>query len=395
MVIAANLLLLLEPQVKWCQASLANSIMRSLTLLAPGLLAASMACSAPTDPSVWRFRTVRPWLAGNSQALTPVVDRQSAFFCGGYFWDDDAAIHGLSVADGRLLWTHRVGTCRSGPWLLANMLVVHSQQSRNEPCVFQGFDPATGTVRWRREFRSDRSVLLSCTIHQAVVGDSIVFAFIGDQYVHALRTADGAVEQFALPVEPRSQRIWLTASGLDAWFGFGTRAWRWPADRLQPEEGVTLSEDVGPTEHAAASGTRLFLGGGTPAHLRAFDLTTGQRLWERTALPRILSMSADGEGLYLNIWRKRFELIAVDMKTGSERWTAAIGGFEPPTTKDGWLYANGEFSVFVADPATGTVARTIKTQAEVTTTPVLAGDLLLFGTIDGGLHAVRVGSMRR
>jgi hypothetical protein len=191
--------------------------MRSFTLLVPGLLAASMACSAPTDPSVWRFRTVRPWLAGNSQALTPVVDRQSAFFCGGYFWDDDAAIHGLSLADGRLLWTHRVGTCRSGPWLLANTLVVHSQPSRN----------------------------------------------------------------------------------------------------------------------------------------------------------------------------------GLDMKTGSERWAAGIGGFEPPTTKDGWLYANGEFSVFVADPATGTVARTIKTQAEVTTTPVLAGDLLLFGTIDGGLHAVRVGPMRR
>lgn len=113
-------------------------------------------------------------------------------------------------------------------------------------------------------------------------------------------------------------------------------------------------------------------------------------------LPGIRSCDRHGaEGLCLNIWRKRFELIAVDMKTGSERWTAGIGGFEPPTTKDGWLYANGEFSVFVADPATGTVARTIKTQAEVTTTPVLAGDLLLFGTIDGGLHAVRVGPMRR
>ena len=81
-------------------------------------------------------------------------------------------------------------------------------------------------------------------------------------------------------------------------------------------------------------------------------------------------------------------------KTGNELWTAGIGGFYPPLKKDRWLYGNGESSVFVADPATGQIVRALETKAEVTTTPVPAGDLLLYGTIDGALHAVRVDGLK-
>jgi outer membrane protein assembly factor BamB len=112
-------------------------------------------------------------------------------------------------------------------------------------------------------------------------------------------------------------------------------------------------------------------------------------------LPAILTMSADDETIYLNTGGERFELIAVDVNTGRQLWTAGVGGFHPPMKKDGWLYANGWFSVLVADPTTGTIVRTIKAEAEVTTTPVRAGDLLLFGTINGALHAIRVDESKR
>src|SRR5207247_4157631 len=163
----------------------------------------------------------------------------------------------------------------------------------------------------------------------------------------------------------------------------------------QPEEAIGLSQDAEAPEYAAASGTRLFLGGGySAAWLRAFDLRTGQLLWERKALPRILSLTVD-EGLYLNIWRRRYELIAVDVNTGQELWTAGVGGFFPPMWKDGWLYGNGEFSIFVADPTSGRIVHTIEAEDEVTTTPIRTGDLLLFGTINGALHAVRPGELER
>ncbi len=84
----------------------------------------------------------------------------------------------------------------------------------------------------------------------------------------------------------------------------------------------------------------------------------------------------------------------MDVNTGEELWTAAAGGFYSPAKQDGWLYGNGEFSVFVAEPATGKIVRTIAAEDEVITTPVRAGDLLLFGTINGALHAVRLNQSR-
>jgi outer membrane protein assembly factor BamB len=371
-------------------------VMHAWKALTVGLLAVNVSCSAPADPSVWSFRTDRPWLlAGDSHVSTPVVDAESVFFCGGYFGDDDEAIHALSRSDGRLLWKHRVGDCLSVPWLMAGTVAVHSREPRNGPCVLQGFDRTTGGVRWRHELQDTVAGGVGrCTIRHAVTGDSIVFRFGNDQFMNAVRVADGTVDRFRLPSERREQPVWLTAFGSTAWFGFARHVWRWSEGYPQPDEASELSEDAEPAAYAAVIGTRLFLGGGEPDRLRAFDLQTGQVLWEQAAFRHILSMSAGDDGLYLNIWRQRFELIAVDVNTGKELWTAADGGFYPPAREERWLYANGEFSVFVADPATGRIVRTIVAEDEVITTPVRSGNLLLLGTINGALHAVQLDQSR-
>jgi outer membrane protein assembly factor BamB len=258
--------------------------------------------------------------------------------------------------------------------------------------VFQGLDPSTAKVRWRREFQKDVPESISkCVIHDAVAGESIVFAFAGERDVHALRTGDGAVDRFTARADG-DRRIWLAASGSDAWFGAGTHVWRWSAGRSQPEASIPLATDAGSPWYAAASGTRLLLGDrDRPSALRAFDLTTGRLRWERKALPEILSMSAGDEAIYLNVSRAPRDLIAVDVNTGAELWAAGVGGFYSPMKQEGWLYANGSDAVLVVEAKTGRIARTIKAEAEVITTPVRAGDLLLFGTINGALHAVRIG----
>jgi outer membrane protein assembly factor BamB len=81
--------------------------------------------------------------------------------------------------------------------------------------------------------------------------------------------------------------------------------------------------------------------------------------------------------------------VSLDPASGRELWSAGAGGFYSPTLYDGRLYANGWFSVFAADPATGEILQTFPSRQEVITTPTVAGDLLLFGTIDGALHAIR------
>ncbi len=256
--------------------------MHALKALSVGLLVVNVSCSAPADPSVWSFRTDRPWLlAGDSHVSTPLVDAESVFFCGGYSWNDDAAIHALSRADGRLLWKHHVGNCLSAPWLMAGTLAVVSEEPRNGPCVLQGFDSTTGGVRWRHEFPDTVARGVGrCTIRHAVAGDSIVFRFGGDQFVNAVRVADGTRDRFRLPSESREQPVWFTASGSTAWFGFATHVWRWSDGSSQPEAASELSDDPEPAAYAAAIGT-IFLAGGEPGRLRAFDLTRARCVGNR------------------------------------------------------------------------------------------------------------------
>ena len=44
--------------------------------------------------------------------MTPAVDSEAAYFCGGYSLDDRAAIHAISLADGSVKWERTVASCR-------------------------------------------------------------------------------------------------------------------------------------------------------------------------------------------------------------------------------------------------------------------------------------------
>jgi outer membrane protein assembly factor BamB len=361
------------------------TILSSIVILSFGV-----ACSPPRANTIWSFRTDRPWLAGDSQAFTPVVDDELAFFCGGYSYADQAAIHALSLRDGSLRWKHRVGKCVSAPFLTADTLIVHAEEPRGGPCVLQGYDQNTGATKWRHHFREADPVSVGrCSIHGAEADGRIVFAFLDDQAVQSLRALDGSLQRFSFPQEPRRHHLWLTRSGPTAWFGFGTHVWSWPTGTPQPNASSDLAVEDESPDYSAIAGGMLLLGQRRPGRLRAFDLETGAFLWEQGAFPQILNVTAIDDTLFVNIWRNRFELVSVDRTTGRELWSAGDGGFYSPIAHGGRLYANGEFAVFVSDAATGKILHTIESGVEVTTTPTLAGDLLLFGTIDGALHAVR------
>jgi outer membrane protein assembly factor BamB len=354
------------------------------------MLSLAVACSRPQASTIWSFRTERPLFAGDSQAVTPVADEELAFFCGGYSYADQAAIHALSLRDGNLRWKHHVGRCVSPPVLSAGTLIVHAEESRGGPCVLQGFDQKTGATKWRHQFREAGPVGVGrCSVYGAETGNGIVFAFLADENVQSLRARDGQLERFSVPHDRGRHRLWLTGSGPVAWFGFGTHVWTWPTDRPQPNASAGLAVDAESPDYSAIAGGMLFLGHRRPGRLRAFDLETGALRWEQGAFPQILNVAAIGDRLFVNIWRNRFELVSIDRTTGRDLWSAGDGGFQPTTMDGGRLYANGEFSVFVADAATGKILHTSESSVEVTTTPKLAGDLLLFGTIDGALHAVR------
>lgn len=338
------------------------------------ILSLGVACSPPQASTIWSFRTERPLLAGDSQAVTPVVDEELAFLCGGYSYADQAAIHALSLRAGSLRWKHRVGKCASAPFLTAGTLIVHAEEPRGGPCVLQGYDRKTGVTIWRHHFREAGPFGAGrCSLYGAEADNRIVFAFLDDQNVQSLRARDGRLERFSLPQERRGHRLWLTRSGPTAWFGFGTHVWSWPTGSPQPNASSSLALDAESPDYSAIAGGMLFLGQRRPGRLRAFDLETGAFLWEQGAFTQILNVAAIDDRLFVNIWRNRFDLVSVDRTTGRELWSAGDGGFYSPTMHGGRLYANGEFSVFVADPATGRILHTIESSVEVTTTPRLAG----------------------
>ena len=351
------------------------------------IAATACACSRPEPPTgaVWTFQTTRPWLAGESQAMTPAVDSEAAYFCGGYSLDDRAAIHAISLADGSVRWERTVANCRGPAMLFDGTVVVISAQDEGSRCVIEGYGHADGRTRWRHEYDSR-----DCAPSATQLETSLVAGGDGDQILR-LRAADGHRTPFDLGGrQAPDDQIWVASSHGTAWFGIGTRAWRWADDADQPLPAFELSESAGSAEHAVVAGRMLVLGDRRPGLLRGFDLESGTLLWQQSAFPQVLAVEAAAERLFATIWRRRFELVEIDSGNGIERWAARDGGFYPPTlTSDGLIAANGEFSVFVADPSSGRILHVVESAEEVTTKPVQAGDLLLFGTISGALHAVR------
>ena len=107
--------------------------------------------------------------------------------------------------------------------------------------------------------------------------------------------------------------------------------------------------------------------------------------WEET-FPQILSMSAADDGLYLNIWRK-LELISVDVtraeSSGRSRWW-----LYPPAKKMAGCTAMA--SSRCSSPTSDGKDRAHHSgRGRSRHDSRRCRDLLLFGTIDGALHAAR------
>ena len=359
-------------------------------------LADAAACASPAAPAgaVWTFRTPRPWLAGTSQAVTPIVDGDSVYFCGGYSVEEDAAVHALALADGRPRWRQPVGRCRSLLATAGGPLIVVSSRGPGAQCVIEGYDPKDGSTRWRHAQESR-----ACARFTAAAGGVVLFTDEQHNQIVTLRGSDGRLQRFELGRSADGKgRPWLTASGSTAWFGVDDRGWRWnPDEEDEPRRAFELSELAGAPDEAAVAPGLLVLGDRRPGRLRGFDLESGTMLWQQSGFPQVLSLAVVGRELYANIWRRRFELVAIDAKSGIERWRAPEGGFLPPTLAgEGLLAGNGEFSVFVADATNGRIVRTVESRDEVITSPVHGrDDLFLFGTISGALHAVRVPAVER
>jgi outer membrane protein assembly factor BamB len=361
-----------------------KQIIKKPALLVILAVAALCGCSRRND-IVWSFATPRPWvLAGDSQALTPVIDGSVVFFCGGYAEKERSQIYALDVQTGKPRWQYNVGGCGSAPLISAGRVIGFSFAGHGDRIVVYGLDKDSGKQKWNVELPGNPSPPAP-----VAVGDYIFFA-PGSRSVLRIDARDGSLQTFNIDAEltVAADNLWVAGSPSAAFFGYGKNYWRSGTNSEKFEPGPMLTEPAGRPVGLATDG-RILLIADDEGTLRAFDLGKGGVIW-RYHWSKILSapVLADGK-VFVNVYRERPALAALALSSGNEIWQVQQGGIYAPYWQNGRLYAASGAAVLVLDGASGKVGSRFAAPTEVTTTPVPTRDLILFGTARGALYAVR------
>ncbi len=204
-------------------------------------------------------------------------------------------------------------------------------------------DTATGTQRWF--YRSGYSIRagLVADEHQLYAIDTR-----GD--IHAIRQADG---------EP----VWVDR-----------------ADRtiISPSNsGLVIAQGI--------------VVGGYGALLRGLDASNGKLIWRNTAwterTPGIDPLTVQGDRVL--VVSQLNGLFAHDLKTGTVLWRNATAFLEGGACVDGnSIYIKGEHDLLQLSADHGKKIRSVRLgRLKTASTPVIAGELVIFGSADGGLFA--------
>jgi len=367
--------------------------------------AASAACliavsgCAPQSGPEWTFSTRRPMLlAGDSQALTPAVANDTVLFCGGYFWNGWSELHALAASTGQLRWHVPVGSCEQPPVVVGTTAIQLASQNHGAQYAAYGVDVASGGTRWTRD-------LGPLTFHAPLGGFLYVAAF--KQPLRRVNAVTGDVESVELdnaPGNASNERVWIASTSVGLLIGSGTSLWRLADPAEKAARIATLQALVRDVESVAADDNLLVVQS-RDNEITAFAVDDGRVLWNRRFV-RVLGAparlvdpiygapaAADGLVFVNTFGAARYELLALDGRTGNTVWSARDGSFNPPTGPPAGpaaeVFVTGRNALLIVDRRSGQITSRIPVAKEVTTSPSSYGDLLIFGTIDGALHAVR------
>jgi outer membrane protein assembly factor BamB len=359
--------------------------MKRPAVIAIVALAALCGCGRPNDDIVWSFVTPRPWvLAGDSQAQTPAIDGNVVFFCGGYGEKERSQIYALDLRTGKPKWRYGVGSCGLAPLVSAGAVVCFAFDGQGDHIVVHGLDRDSGLQKWKVELPGNPHPPAA-----AAAGDFVFFA-PGSRSVVRIDARDGSVQTFDIDADltVAEDNLWVAGAPGAAIFGYGKSYWRSPIDGDKLDPGPPLGESAGQPAGLATDG-RILLLGDDEGNLRAFDLGKGSVIW-RHHWNKILSAPglADGK-VFLNVYEKRYALTALALGSGEELWTLQEGSTYAPYWRDGRLYAASGTSALILNGGSGKIQSRFAAPTQVITTPMPAGDLVLFGTARGVLYAAR------
>jgi outer membrane protein assembly factor BamB len=281
---------------------------------------------------------------------------------------DDGNVYAVEAASGRQRWMHRTGgPVPSTPAVHDGVVYVTSYDGR-----LHALRAADGALRWKAATGGERrfearglhgtqprtqtvadpfDVYLSSPL---VAGGMVVFGS-GDGHVHALDAASGA------------------------------RRWRFAAG------------EVVHASPALAGG--LVVVGDWASRLYGLDLTSGAERWRFQAGTDALMANQQGfqsspavAAGVVYVGCRDSHMYAIDAASGAERWKFSTGAswvVGSPAVKDGKVvFATSDSSrIHIVDAADGKPLAEHQTKAYLFASPVIAGDLLLMGVLNGTLEA--------
>ena len=327
----------------------------------------------------------------------PVLVGDRAIVCGGYGYDRDARLAAVSVAGGERLWEQVIGSCYSPPFVAGNVAVGLGMES--DSVIVKAVEIDTGRLLWTRflpgRFTTDPPVRHGTWVYLHDVARTVVGLDLRNGSYRSITIPEGDANP------PLSRGMWTAADEQRVIVGYRDAVYTLHPDSASLTPLVKLEERLLRPEYVLLQGDVIYVGdklygrkGG--ATLAAFDLRTGRKLWERccrsVSAPKIL----DGS-LVAHIVDRKWELIALDPISGTERWRADVRGFHPPALWRGRLYVDdqrpivpGVFRLAVLDAATGKVVDRWRVPDEISGTPVVARDTMFLGTLAGVLYAIRM-----
>lgn len=250
----------------------------------------------------------------------------------------------------QLAWSANVGSniYMSSPIIYdGNVVVATVDESLGGKCVVVALDAISGAERWR--YRTRNSVK-----NTIVAGDGKIFAQDAEGYLYAIDANNGdLVWEYKLNVNPIPAII----------------------------EGLVIRDNV--------------IYAGTGAGLTALK-TNGDVIWtnsewnQREGTTSTLSLGNDVV-LSGSQWQALF---ANDTKTGKKLWDVRKDGIRDrgatPLIIDNLVYLISSQSLFVMDLKSGRiiVRKELPYRVDATSTPLLVGDLIVFGTTDSGIVAI-------
>jgi outer membrane protein assembly factor BamB len=220
------------------------SVIASVSVKRPGALAilalaALCGCRRPKDDIVWSLATPRPWvLAGDSQALTPAIDGDAVFFCGGYGEKERSQIYALDLRTGKPKWRYDVGSCGSAPLISAGAVIGFALGGNGDRIVVYGLDMDSGRQKWKVELPGNPHPPPA-----AVAGDFVFFA-PGSRSVLRIDARDGSVRTFDIDADltVAEDNLWVAGAPGAAIFGYAKSYWRSPVNGDKLDPGPALSE---------------------------------------------------------------------------------------------------------------------------------------------------------